>query len=218
MYDIFRVNFFKSLYYNFRYLSFKQACHLPILVGYKTTLNLSGKYAIKIHSNVYYGMIKIGVNYEKSVSSKKDETFVDIYGSLELKKDANFGKGTRIVVLPKGKLFIGSSFAITGRSSFRVYRYVKIGDNCLFSWDILLMDYDGHRIYNDKGDKTNDHIPLVIGSHVWIGCRSSIWDGAYIPDNSIIGNNSNIKKKLLVPASIYIENGKMIKQNIRWER
>ena len=112
---------------------------------------------------------------------------------------------------------IGNNFRITGRSSFRVYRSVSIGSDCLFSWDILIMDYDGHKIIQD-GVRINDHKPITIGNKVWVGCRSSIWDGAEIPDNVVLGNNSVIRTKLPSPNCVYVGRGVVVREDIYWER
>lgn len=214
-----RINWFKTIYCNFKLLPYRQAIKMPIFCGKNTFINNYKRGGVKIAScNITPGMIKIGVNYEKCISSKDEQTVIDVAGYLEFGGRADIGKGTKIVVLPKGELYIGSSFAITGHSSFRVYRYAKIGDNCLFSWDILLMDYDGHQIFDSNGNRINDHRPLIIGDNVWIGCRTSIWDGADIPNGAVIGNNACIKKKILPSSSVFVSNGVLVRSNVTWNR
>lgn len=208
----------RSLFYNFKYLSFIQAIHLPIKVGKNTFICGDGDIILDIPiSNLKRGIISIGLNYEKCINSKTDRTQVYIYGKLRFCGKANIGIGTRIVILPKGSLSIGSNFNITGRSSIRIYRSVEIGSDCLFSWDILIMDYDAHRIIQN-GMRVNDHQPIKIGNKVWIGCRSSIWDGAEIPDNVVLGNNSVIRTKLPRSNCVYVGRGVIVREDITWER
>lgn len=214
-----KINWIRTLYYNFKLLPYKQAVKMPIFLGYNVFVDNCRRGVVVVASDsIHRGMIKIGVDYERCISSKDEQTVIDVAGYLEFCGFANIGKGTKIVVLPKGRLSIGNSFAITGHSSFRIYRYAKIGDNCLFSWDILLMDYDGHQIFDSNGNRINDHRPLIVGNNVWIGCRTSIWDGAEIPNGSVIGNNSCIRKKLLPSNSIFASNGILIRSDITWNR
>lgn len=93
---------------------------------------------------------------------------------------------------------------------------MSIGQDCLFSVDIIVMDYDGHRIFNEEGERINDHKPVVVGNHVWVGARVSIWSGAIIPDNCVIANGAFISKELPFKNSIYVGNGKVVRKDISW--
>ena len=54
------------------------------------------------------------------------------------------------------------------------------------SWDILIMDSDTHPVYDKEGNVSNPDKPVVIGEHVWVGCRSMILKGSTIPKNCIV--------------------------------
>lgn len=70
----------RSLFYNFKYLSFIQAIHLPIKVGKNTFICGDGDIILDIPiSNLKRGIISIGLNYEKCINSKTDRTQVYIY-------------------------------------------------------------------------------------------------------------------------------------------
>jgi acetyltransferase-like isoleucine patch superfamily enzyme len=207
----------KTIYFNFRYLPFRQAKHIPILLSKKTFIKVEGG-RVKIDcKEIKYAMIKFGINGEAAISDSKTRSSYVLQGALIFKGNADLGRGIRMIILPKGTLVFGKNFIITGKSSFRVYRNVTIGDDCLFSWDILIMDYDGHRIFDKDNAKINDSKPVIIGNHVWVGCRSTIWKGAIIPDNSVIGTGSLIAKELHQDSSIYVNIGQIRKENIRWE-
>lgn len=70
----------RSLFYNFKYLSFIQAIHLPIKVGKNTFMHGDGDIILDIPiSNLKRGIISIGLNYEKCINSKTDRTQVYIW-------------------------------------------------------------------------------------------------------------------------------------------
>lgn len=74
---------------------------------------------------------------------------------------------------------------------------MKFGSDCLLSWDILIMDTDFHPIKNDSGEILNPAAEIIFGNNIWIGCRSLILKGSYIPDGCIIAANSLISKKIV---------------------
>ena len=77
-------------------------------------------------------MIKIGVESEAAISDRKTRSSYLIQGTLIIKVNADLGRGDQMIILPKGTLTIGDNFIITENSSFRVYRSVTIGNDCLF--------------------------------------------------------------------------------------
>lgn len=167
-------------------------------------------------SRIEFGMIQIGVHCGTAIDNRS-KTKISVLGKIVFEGKADIWKGTTVLVLPKGKFKIGDRFLITGRSSFKIYRSVTIGKDCLFSSDIMVMDYDGHRIYDENGKRINDHIPINIENHVWVGAYAKIWSGAYIPQNCIIGSGAFISKELPNENAIYVGSGKMVRQNIHWE-
>lgn len=52
----------------------------------------------------------------------------------------------------------------------------------------------------------------IIGRHVWIGTRSMILKGSYIPDGCIIGASSVVNKKYNEDNSLIAENPTIIKK------
>lgn len=209
----------KSIFIILRCLKLSEAIHFPILLNSYSTVKLGGGKITLDCEKLNFGMIKIGIDGEAAISDMKTRSSIVTQGNLIFKGKANLGKGTRMIILPKGNFTIGKKFLVTGNSSFRVYRNVIIGDDCLFSWDILIMDYDGHRIYNIESEKINDvKNPIIIGNHVWIGCKSTIWKGAIIPNNSVIGMGAMITKELMEESCIYVNKGQIHKTNIKWER
>lgn len=116
-----------------------------------------------------------------------------------------------------GTLEFGENVNISGNTSIICYGNIKIGNDCLVSWDCLMLDTDFHKIYSD-GILTNLDKKITVGNHVWIGARTTILKGTIVPDGSVIGAGSLCSGKLLKENAIYGGNPlKILKQNIRWK-
>lgn len=94
---------------------------------------------------------------------------------------------------------------------------ISIGDNCLFSSEIVIRSGDSHSIINMNGDRINNAKDVTIRNHVWVGFRSLIMKGTTISDNSIVGSGAIVTNSFEegnvalagVPA-------KIIKRNVDW--
>jgi acetyltransferase-like isoleucine patch superfamily enzyme len=97
---------------------------------------------------------------------------------------------------------------------------IVIGEDCLFSDEIIVQSADQHGIVDLKtskiinGDKTN----LRIGDHVWIGRRANILYGADIGSGSIVGFGSLINKEVPENSLIVGVPGVVKKSDISWSR
>ena len=91
------------------------------------------------------------------------------------------------------KLIIGEDFTCV---SANIYLHdepniiVKIGNDCMFSFDIIIWPSDGHTILDSNKKPINKGENIIIGDHVWLGMGSKILKGSVIPNNSMIGAGS----------------------------
>lgn len=135
-------------------------------------------------------------------------------------KSVNIGRGCRICVAEGGVLTLGDKFSITGDTTIICSKGITFGDDCLLSWDILLMDTDFHSISNEQNEIVNSSRPISFGDHVWVGCRSIILKGSEIPSGCVIAAGSLLSgSKLTRHNSVYSANGSnvsTIKENIFW--
>ncbi len=65
-----------------------------------------------------------------------------INGIINFNGRRNIGHGSKISVGKDGILTFGQNFNITAESSIVCYNNISFGNNCLLSWDILIMDTD----------------------------------------------------------------------------
>lgn len=213
-----RINTWKTLYFNFHYLPFKTAIKLPIFIYRRTGLFLM-KGKIIIDSPVKNGMVKFGKHGIGTQDLLYQRSMWDVSGTLIITGKTYIGRGCKISIGNNGVLRLGKDFTITGGSAIICNKEITFGDDCLLSWDILMMDSDFHKIFNDRGEVINSAQSIKIGNHVWIGCRTTILKGAAVANDSIIAADSLITKQFHEGNCIIGGRGKhaeVIKSGITW--
>ena len=210
-----RINL-KTIYFNFRYLPLKQAIKIPILISNKVSLySTLGK--IIFECEIRTGLVEIGWGKIGIFDNKCTRSVWNVNGKVIFKGKTDIGYGSKISVGENGILIFGKNFTIRAHSSIVAHKKIEFGNDCLLSWDILMMDTDLHRIIDNQGTIINDDLPIFVGHHVWIGCRNLILKGASIPNNSVIGADSFVNKKLKEENCLYVGNPiRCVKSNITW--
>ena len=185
-----------SLYVCLRLLPFKQAIKIPILVRYNCKL-ISLKGSVVLSSKaIKPKMLSIGFGKVGVFDKRYSRTILEINGKMIVHGKAIFGHGSKICILKDGILEIGNHFSNTAECTIICEKRINIGDDALVSWNTLVMDTDFHEsidlVTNTTPPKTKE---IIIGRHVWIGTRSMILKGSFIPDGCIIGASSVVNKK-----------------------
>ena len=191
----------KSIYFNFHYLPFNQAIKLPILLSNKVYLNcVNGELAIQ--GKLKTGMIRIGFKNVGIFDQKYSRSIWEVSGKVVFQGNAFIGHGSKISVGPEGEIIFGKNFTISAESSIVSFKRIVLGDNCVLSWDILLMDTDFHKIMTKSGVILNNPKEINIGANVLIGLRSVIFKGTTIPNNTVISALSNVRGKFKIENTI----------------
>lgn len=114
---------------------------------------------------------------------------------------------------------IGSRTLICGKTHLACIEGSKIiiGEDCLFSTDVVFRTGDSHSILDMDGVRCNPSEDIVIGNHVWFGNKTIITKGVTIKENSIISTGAIVTKKFEIP-NVIIGGipAKIIKRNINW--
>lgn len=98
---------------------------------------------------------------------------------------------------------------------------LTIGEECMFSGNILIWPSDGHAVFDKNTNKVINGIKSAtkIGNHVWVGTHATILKNADIPDDSVIGAASVVTSKFDKSNVVIAGNpAKVIKENIDWDR
>lgn len=208
----------KTIYFNLKYLPFHQAVYLPIFLSRHVYLmNMKGK--IVIEGPVKSKQIKIGFKGVGIFDHKRSRSILNIFGDLVFCGEAFIGHGSKISIGKEGKIIFGNNFRMSAESSLASRKGITFGDNCLVSWDTLIIDTDYHKIYDEDGKQLNENREILIGNNVWIGCRCLILKGAKIPSGCVIGANSVVNARELSGENKIFggQPVKELKNNITWE-
>lgn len=96
-----------------------------------------------------------------------------------------------------------------------------IGDDCRFSYEIIIRTTDGHTILDNATNEVVNHQkqPCVIGDRCWIGLRTIINKNVQLANDTIVGSGSVLVKSYTEPYTAIAGNpAKIIKQGIRHDR
>jgi acetyltransferase-like isoleucine patch superfamily enzyme len=177
--------------------------------------------AVEIIGKVSPAMFAFGLTDAGIIDRRNERSMWEVEGKLIVRGPVKLGAGTRLSIDKGGLLDIGSNFILTGRSTLNAHQLVRFGQDCLLSWDILVLDTDYHDIFDQEGRKLNPSKPIIVGDHVWIGCRSTILKGVTIGNNVVVAANSTLVKSL--PGNNCVIGGQgnqagILKQNISWNK
>ena len=110
----------------------------------------------------------------------------------------------------------GASFYIYGNDAS-----LEIGEDCMFSTDIIVMTGDGHKLIDKNSGEilNNKQNTVKISKHVWVGRGAVICKGVEIPANCVIGTRALVTKSFseenIILAGIP---ARIIKHDVLWDR
>ena len=213
------ISILKSLYWSFKLFPWKTAIRIPLFVYPNTVIKLSGTFALPTHNaDIHTGMIRVGQPLTWLID-KKCSTYLDVAGNLTFKGNTIIGHGSRILIGRSGNLTIGDHFSVSGCLRICCEHNIVIGCDCMFSWDVSLLDTDYHPIVNQDGVVTNRPRPISIGNHVWIGCNNTILKGVSIADDIVVSSGNTIKTSLRKSNSIYGKRSDditLLRESVTW--
>ncbi|CAA6696217.1 MULTISPECIES: acyltransferase [unclassified Lentimonas] len=184
----------KTLRFNLKYFSIRQAIKLPVLVSPKTRFKALGGKVI-LPQKVSFGMIRIGGgNY--SVSDREHVyTVWENCGKIEFKGTARLNHGSRTCC--HGELLLGDNFLLGPECDLICYSKISFGECASLSWRVQLCDNDFHPIDDLEGNQINELTkPIRIGKHVWLGNHVKVGKGVQIDDYNIIAFSSVVTRSI----------------------
>lgn len=205
----------KTLRFNLHYFPLKTALKLPVFVSHRTFLReLHGK--IMLPEKVNTAMIKIGFGDVGHYDRKRSRSIWQVSGTVAFEGKASIGHGSKLSV--RGNLTLGADFNMTAESTIVCAHQISFGNDCLLSWDILIMDTDEHPIINQDGIRTNPDKPILVGNHVWIGCKCTLLKGTEIPNNTVVAAGTLLTSAFSGENQVIGGNPPaVLKSDVRWE-
>lgn len=205
----------RTLRFNFHYFPFKTALKLPVVVSHRTYLReLHGK--VELPEKVETAMVKIGFGDVGHYDRKRSRGIWQVSGTVSFGGKASIGHGSKLSV--RGDLKLGAGFNMTAESTIVCAKEITFGDDCLLAWDILVMDTDEHPLYDKDNERINPDKPIVVGSHVWIGCKCVLLKGAEVPNDTVLAAGTLLKSAFAGENQVIGGNPpSILKREVHWE-
>lgn len=204
----------KSFYFCVRCMPFIKALRLPILVRYNVLVRHIGK----IETGGELCSVRIGFGDVGIFDKKRERTIWDSSGKVNFEGKAYIGNGSRIVVGKNGEWNVGDNLSCTSTMSLICFKNITMGRDVLISWDTLLMDTDFHYIakVGEIHTAVNEK-EIVIGNHVWIGCRVTVLKGVTLYDDNVVAAGSVVTKSFKEKSVLIAGNPATVRrEGIEW--
>lgn len=202
----------------FHRLRLIRSCHFEdessqILISKSTRAYIKPGACIKIQN----GLLQIGGNYprhvsmpslDKNVICMEEDAVLEVYDDVFLSQGAyiNIKKGGHLVF--KGGNFIGHNCRIICKDR------VEVGKNSSTSWNVTLIDDDGHHLYLKDKKIPRTKRPLEIGDYVGIQMNVTIPRGVKVGNQSLLGANTVIREDIPEKKLVYTKNELKVKDDI----
>lgn len=137
---------------------------------------------------------------------------------LEIDDKVKIQKGI-IKVMGGAKFHIGSNTTFQELDANITGEDAIIGKDCLFSYGIVIRNYDGHKIIDATTNEIcNPPGKITLHDHVWVSQNVTILKDVEIGENAIIGVGAIVTKS--VPANCIAAGvpAKVVKENRNWLR
>ena len=185
-----------SIYFNFHYLPFRQARHLPILLYKPKLLSLKG--SVKIEGEVKFGMIRLGISYIPFFPDS-GIMFQNLGGTIVFRGKCNIGSNSKISIGEKGVCEFGSRILASTSLKLVCNHSIKIGSYTRIGWDCIIMDTDFHKLTKLSGGYSKGFGSIDLGENNWFGTGCLIMKRAKTPNYCIVSARTILDKALDVP-------------------
>ena len=149
---------------------------------------------------------------------------------LRLALHTRVGPGFYFSIGPNCEVSVGSWTYIGSDLDAYVRVGITIGNHCMISHGVTLMDYDGHSITSNGSDTGNIDAggggepvnfggakSILIEDHVWIGAGVTILKGVRVGKGAVIGMNSVVTKDVPSRAIVCGNPATVVKKDISWK-
>lgn len=140
--------------------------------------------------------------------------------AFSIGKNVSFGNDCGISFIKKSNkspvLIIGNYVSFQDRVHINVADKVEIGNGCIISWDVEILDTDFHQLIEIDGIQKTITKPIFIGENCWVGARAIILKGVYIGFESVIAAGSVVTKSFPPKSLIGGNPAQLIKKIDGW--
>lgn len=216
-----KVNWLKTIYFNFKKFPFSIAIQLPVFFYGKVHFqNISGK--VIIDYPIKRGMIGFGQPYEMTTQEKGIAELV-LLGSIVFKGHVQFGKDYFIYVKENADLIMGHMSSLASNGKIICSNAIHFGDYARIGSESQIIDTNFHQMVDVlTNEKFPISAPIVIGNYNFISNRVTILSKTILPNFCTVASNSLCTKDYSSLNENSLIGGvpaKLIKSNISrdWE-
>lgn len=198
---IYKINWLKTLYINFKTQKFSDAIKLPIVVFGKLKLkNLKGN--VSFDCPIKFGLVQIGKDIDY-LSSSYLPTIINISSGNVVFKGKLILSGGNTIICNGGNIVLGKYVVLATGVNVRSYKKIEIGDYTRLASNCFVMDTNVHYILNN-GNKSilNIQDGIFIGKYCWINAGTNVSKGTILPDYSITTRNSYLNRDYSIENKI----------------
>jgi acetyltransferase-like isoleucine patch superfamily enzyme len=142
------------------------------------------------------------------------------HAHIDLGDRVQFGEYCGIAVFGShdrpAKLTIGDRTSFQPKVRINCVDNIQIGQDCIFSWEVDILDTDFHSIINSDGNIQPNHAPIQIQDRVWVGAGVKILKGVTIGNDAVVAAGAIVTRS--VPSRTLVAGcpAKVVKQIDGW--
>lgn len=189
---------FHTIYFNFKYLSFRQAIKLPIFLYKPKLLKLKGKVIIDA-DRLETGVIRLG-EYRVSLFPNTGILWQNHGGIVIFQGKCRIGNDSKVSIGTKGRLIFGDAFSSSTSLKVVCYHHILFDYSVRVGWDVTFMDTDFHKIKTLDGKESKGYGAIKIGSNNWFGNGCLVLKNTKTSDYTIIAARSILNKQYDYPS------------------
>lgn len=183
-----KVNWIKTLYFNFKKFPFETAKKLPVFFYGKVKFtSITGD--VQIDGKIRKGMIGFGQPYELN-TVHRGIAEINIQGKMVFKGQAQFGKDYFVFIGENGYCEFGNMSSMASNAKLICLEKVVLGNYVRLGAESQIIDTNFHdMIDTNTGEKQQKTGPVLIGNYNYGGSRISIMKNTITPDFCTITTN-----------------------------
>lgn len=200
-----------------RFMSWKQAVKRPIQIPHTMNMEIDPTSKVFIDGKLKPYMIKLGFIGAPYISANQPFIHLGKNSVLHFKGDGIMGNGICIYIEDNAEMIVGNNFYCNCNCTFRCSKNqkIKVADDVLFGWNIMLNTTDGHEIEID-GVVHENNADIEIGYHTWVASDTIISKGVSIPDECIVAQRSLVNKSFTMSNSLIAGiPAKVVRSNVK---
>ena len=188
-----------SLFFNVRYLPFKQAMKFPILL--ESIPVCTGKGTIELVGDITRGMVVLGGVlagfYRKNPFIFSNDGKVVFYPGVCIRGNAYISCGKDATITFKQDVKVNNGCRFIAKKG------IILGKDCRIGWDCTFIDNDYHILWDIVADRPcKSEQPIELGEGCWIGHDCVVSKGTRLMDFSNVSSFSKVQLRTRKPNTI----------------